>query len=96
MGAVPSVSLPPVLSCPDGIPCKDDCYVVRNMIGGPYGKSIAASYAANYELLTTDREEYHSQLAAWLERRAPDFFRFHVSGDFIDADHLHRTIVVAR
>ena len=95
MGAVPSVSLPPVVSCAKDIPCRSDCYVIRNMIGGPYGKSIGASYAANWELLTHDREDYHAQLDAWLSRRAPGFFRFHVSGDFVDCDHLHRSMVLA-
>ena len=95
MGAVPSISLLPVLTCPANIPCAKDCYVVTSMIGGPYGKSIDKSYRANLELFTADRNEYFRQLGGWLDRHQPQRFRFHVSGDFVDSDHLERTFGIA-
>lgn len=96
MGGVPSVSFPPVITCGARIPCARLCYVVRNMIAGPYGKQIAASYAANLEFFNADRAAFFDALARYLERRAPRFFRFHVSGDWTDADHLRRAFETAR
>jgi len=96
MGNVPSVSFPPVITCGAKIPCAVKCYVVRNMIGGRYGKTIAASYAANLEFFNADRDAFFGQLARFLERRTPRFFRFHVSGDVIDADHMRRMLDTAR
>jgi hypothetical protein len=96
LGGIPSVSLPPVLTCAKGIPCARECYVVRNMLGGPYGAAIGASYRANLDLLRADRDSFFSQLRAYLERRAPRFFRYHVSGDYVDSDHLMRALELAR
>jgi hypothetical protein len=66
------------------------------MIRGPYGKSISASYAANLEFFRADRDAFFSQLSEFLTRRAPRFFRFHVSGDILDTDHMRRILRTAR
>ena len=95
MGLIPSVSLPAIKTC-GNVPCTRDCYVVRNMYHGPYGKNIIKSHSANLELLTTDREEYFFQLENWILKHKPSLFRFHVSGDFIDKDHMVRTVNLAR
>lgn len=95
MGEIPSVSLPPVTSCPDGIPCKKVCYVRRNMLAGPYGKAIAASYAANWEFWNADGQAYFDQLNKWIKRNRPRYFRFHVSGDFPSEIYLWCCFAVA-
>lgn len=95
LGYIPSVSFPPVVTCAARIPCAATCYAVK-MTRGPYGAAILKSYRANFELFTADRAEFFRQLAEFLQRRAPHFFRFHVSGDFIDADHMARAFDVAR
>ena len=96
MGMIPSVSLTAVKACGDGVPCAADCYVVRNMYGGPWRKSILASHEANLAFLLADRDAFFSQLNSYLERKRPDFFRYHVSGDWLDADHLKRALELAR
>jgi len=96
MGAVPSVSLPPVKSCARDIPCARVCYVVCNMLRGRYGATIARSYAANLAFLLADADAFFGQLSQYLQRRKPEYFRFHVSGDFISPDHMRRAFDVAR
>jgi len=95
MGSIPSVSLPAVKSCGD-VPCTKDCYVVRNMYGGPWRKNILAAHNANLDFLQGDRDGFFMALETWIVKKSPDLFRFHVSGDFIDRDHLQRTIELAR
>lgn len=96
MGGIPSVSLPPIKSCARGIPCALLCYVIVNMLGGPYGKAIGKSYQANYDFLRADPDRFFADLGRYLARKSPALFRFHVSGDFISADHLKRAIQIAR
>lgn len=96
MGPIPSVSLPAVASCGKGIPCAKDCYVIRNMYRGRYGAAILASHRYNMELLRADRSEFFRQLSAFLTRTKPELFRYHVSGDWIDSDHLTRALDTAR
>lgn len=95
LGSVPSVSLPPVVTCGVDIPCANDCYVVRNMLGGPYKKTIAKSYRANLEFIREDIAGFFDQLNRYIERRTPEFFRFHVSGDFISYNHLGHAFLTA-
>lgn len=76
MGAIPSVSLPPVITCPSGCPCAKKCYAAKLCRLRP---SVREAYARNLEILTRDPDAY------WLQVRAAAsmarFFRFHVSGD---------------
>ena len=96
LGGIPSVSLPPILSCARGIPCALKCYVICNMLRGPYGKAISKSYRANYDFLRADPDQFFADLRSWIARISPALFRFHVSGDFLSADHLERAIRCAR
>lgn len=96
MGAIPSVSLPPVLSCGRDIPCAAGCYVVRNMLRGPHGAVIAKSYRANYEFACDDIAGYFAAIAKFITKNRPVFFRFHVSGDFLNSDYFGRCCDIAR
>jgi hypothetical protein len=96
LGMIASVSLPAVKACGKNIPCARTCYVVKNMYSGPWRKSIMASHQANYDLLLADRDDFFAQLAGWISKHAPKMFRYHVSGDWIDSDHMHRAFELAR
>ena len=79
MGAIPSVSLPPVLTCLENVPCAHDCYAVRFCRLRP---SVRAAYESNLEIYKENPERFWSEVerAAKMHR----FFRFHVAGDIPD------------
>jgi len=93
VGAVPSISLPPVITCAPKIPCALKCYA-RKMIARR--ANIGASYQANLDYLLADPESFFDDLSRFLSRSAPALFRFHVSGDFISGEHLGRALSLAR
>ena len=92
MGSIPSVSLPAVLSCDPAAPCAVDgtCYVVANMYRGPWWRNVLQSHLANFALWNADPESYFAQLSGWIERRRPELFRVHVSGDCPTEDYMNR------
>ena len=91
MGAIPSVSLPPIVTCKNCSTCAKKCYAAK--LCRIY-KSVREAYQNNLDILTADRDEYFQQVTA--AARMSRFFRFHVSGDIIDADYLDRMVKTAR
>ena len=83
MGAIPSVSLPPIVTCPKGCPCAKKCYAAKLCRLRP---SVKAAYQRNLDIYNADPVAY------WLQVKAAActtrFFRFHVSGDIIDAQYF--------
>lgn len=83
LGDVPSVSLPPVVTCPHGVPCAAKCYAAKIARLRP---SVRKAYARNLSILSESPESYHLQVrAAAVTSR---FFRWHVSGDIPDLSYL--------
>jgi hypothetical protein len=98
MGFIKSVSLPPVTTCPNWRKCLNEkgkliCYAVRMYKNKARG-NVGRAWDRNLSILQADRDNYFIQVkaAAMLER----FFRWHVSGDIIDADYLDRMVKLAR
>lgn len=90
MGAIPSVSLPPVITCAQGCKCANKCYAVKLC---RIRKSVRTAYDRNLRILLEDPRSYWTQVqAAAMTTR---FFRFHVSGDIIDRDYLHNMVQMA-
>ena len=76
MGAIPSVSLPPVVTCAAGCPCAKKCYAVKMC---RIYKNVKSSYQNNLDILHNDWPEYWRQVRAAV--KCSHYFRFHVSGD---------------
>lgn len=91
MGAIPSVSLPPVITCKNCATCAKKCYAAKLCRLYP---SVRKSYENNLEVLKADRNAYFAQVKA--SAMMTRFFRFHVSGDIIDTDYLDRMCKLAR
>ena len=89
MGDVASVSLLPFLSCP-GI-CKDTCgpicYAAK--IANLY-KTVLNSYARNQAIAIFRPDVYWT--AVDLAMKSHRFFRFHVSGDILNAAYFQKMI----
>ncbi len=91
LGAIPSVSLPSVLTC-RGCACQKKCYA-RKLERAR--KNVAAAYAHNLSVLRNDPDIYWREVEAAIMMSR--FFRFHVSGDIPDMDYLiHMVDVSAR
>ena len=91
MGAIPSVSLPPITTCRPGCPCAKDCDAAKL---ARFRKTVRESYERNLSILSNDPDSY------WLQVRSAasmtTAFRFHVSGDIPDAAYLQEMAKTAR
>ena len=83
MGAIPSVSLVPIVTCPAGVPCAKKCYACRLC---RIRKTVSDAYERNYDILIKNPAAYWAQVkaAAMVTR----YFRFHVAGDIPTADYF--------
>lgn len=91
MGPIPSVSLPPIVTCKNCASCAKKCYAAKL---AKIRKTVREAWQRNLDILNADRDSYFIQVkaAAMVTR----FFRFHVSGDIIDIDYLDRMVKLAR
>ena len=92
MGAVASVSTPPFLSCPASCAgtCGVSCYAAKLAAMRP---SVLRAYAINMAIAILRPDVYWSAIDAAC--KAVRFFRFHVSGDIINAEYFRRMIETA-
>lgn len=91
MGQIPSVSLPPVVTCHNCETCAKKCYAVKLC---KIYKTVREAYNRNFDILWSDRDSYFSQVQA--VAMVNRYFRWHVSGDIVDKDYLDRMCKVAR
>ena len=91
MGRIPSVSLPPIVTCANQCECAKKCYAVK--LCRLY-KNVKQSYAENLKAYISDPEFYFDELNRAL--RFTSFFRMHVSGDIPDPDYFERLCKTAR
>lgn len=90
MGYIPSVSLPPVITCANGCKCAQKCYAAKLC---RIRKSVREAYQRNLDILTSDPAAYWLQVKA--AAMVTKYFRYHVSGDIVNADYLHNMCKLA-
>lgn len=90
MGAIPSVSLPPVITCAAGCPCAKKCYAVKMC---RIYKNVKASYQNNLDILQSDPARYWGDILATVKMSR--YFRFHVSGDIPNSEYFANMVSVA-
>ena len=93
MGAIPSVSLLPGMTCP--ATCKEtcgvDCYAWKIAL---IRSNVMKSYAKNTAIATLQPDIYWTQVkAAAIGSR---WFRFHVAGDIPTSDYFNRMIQLVK
>jgi hypothetical protein len=91
MGAIPSVSLPPIVTCPAGAPCAGKCYAAKMCRIYP---SVKKAYQNNLDILNDNWNEYWQQVRAAVALNK--YFRFHVSGDIPNAAYFKEVVITAR
>ena len=90
MGYIPSVSLPPVVTCAANCKCAKKCYAAKMCRIYP---SVREAYNRNLEILQSNDTEYWWQVQQAV--RMAKYFRFHVSGDIVDAHYFNWMVTVA-
>lgn len=91
MGYIPSVSLPPVVTCANGCTCSKKCYAARLC---KIRKTVREAYERNLQILNTDPAAYWLQVKA--AAMVTKYFRFHVSGDIVNAEYLRNMCQTAQ
>ena len=94
IGRVLNVSLPPIITCANCKECKHFCYDVKACL--QYPGTVIDARIRNLTILKKSRALYFQTIRNKLSRRRTNkFFRWHVSGDIIDADYLDNMIQIA-
>lgn len=95
IGRVLNVSLPPMLTCANCKECRHYCYDIKACL--QYPNTVIDARIRNYTILQKNRALYFDTIRETLKRRRKNkFFRWHVSGDIIDADYLENMIAIAK
>lgn len=90
MGKISSVSLPPIVTCREGCACAKKCYAAKI---ARLRKNVKESYDRNLRILRNNPDDYWKQVR--IAVATSKYFRFHVSGDIVDAEYLANMIDVA-
>lgn len=93
MGAVASVSVLPFVTCPAACreTCAGKCYAAKIANIRP---AVMSAYARNTAIYFDDAANYFAQIRAYCA--GVRFFRWHVSGDIINAEYFAGMIDTAR
>ena len=91
MGSIPSVSLPPIVTCPAGCPCAKKCYAAKLCRLRP---AVRNAYQRNLDILNCDWDDYWRQVRSAIMGNR--FFRFHVSGDIPNAGYFKEMVISAQ
>lgn len=94
MGAIPSLSLPPITTCSKEAckHCGKKCYALKITKLRP--KTVGAAYQRNLDILQNDPDKYWREVNAALSINR--FFRFGVSGDIYNKEYLVKMCELAR
>ena len=87
---IPSVSMPVGVTCRPDAPCFAKCYARKGNMARP---NVKAAYTGNLEAYKADPEFFFRFISA--TTRFHTFFRWHASGDIVDARYLAGMVKVA-
>lgn len=90
LGSIPSINLPPIVTCRPDAPCKQNCYACK---GRFCFRNVKKTLELNHAEWKNSPKEYaKSVIDACANVR---FFRWHSAGDIPDADYLKMMCWVA-
>jgi len=92
VGSVPSIGLPPVITCNPKAKCFKDCYVLKSYRIYP---SVRQAYQKNLNTFNSNPDLYFESISEFIRIRKPTLFRFHVSGDIPNRRYLAGMIKLA-
>lgn len=94
LGLIPSVNLPPILSCRDKCPCANDCYARK----GRYRfKNVQESLLNNFKLYKNNPEQYFDEIYHSINTGiiVYSYFRWHAAGDIVDEKYFDGMVGLA-
>lgn len=89
---IPSVNLPPVVTCRNDAPCRRGCYGLHGRFA--YTKAVQI-YRRNLARYLADPDGYFSDIEAWLHLNPARYFRWHSTGDIVDPYYLDKMVELA-
>lgn len=94
LGIIPSVNIPPVLTCRCDAPCTKDCYALKGRFRFP---NVKANMFDNYNLYKSDPTSYFRDICSCIDNGMVtySFFRWHAAGDIVDRNYLLGMVDVA-
>jgi hypothetical protein len=93
LGKLPNISLTLVKACGKDVPCKKDCYALKSYRMYP---NVRKNWDENLAAYRKDPEEYFEQIARWIIKHKPKFFRWHVAGDIVDKEYAYGMAWIAQ
>lgn len=94
LGVIPSVNLPPILTCRPRCPCARDCYATK---GHFRFKNVRDNLESNYRLYLDDPRTYFTEIKHAINDGlvSYSYFRWHAAGDFVDKPYFEGVVKVA-
>lgn len=89
----PNVSMTPIKACRNCKECKTDCYALKSY---RMYKEARNAWDNNLRLATEDRAQYFDDISAYIGKKSPRFFRWHVAGDILDQPYCDSMVAIAR
>lgn len=95
LGVIPSVNLPPIISCREGCPCAKDCYATKGRFRFP---NVKDNMMSNYIEYCSNPERYFSDISLAVNNGmvSYSYFRWHASGDIVDEGYFDGMVEVAK
>ena len=94
LGVIPSVNLPPVVTCRKDAPCVKDCYARK---GRFRFRTVVDNMDLNYALYQSYPDEYFKEIKKFLNNGfiSYAYFRWHAAGDIVDSSYFKGMVKVA-
>lgn len=94
-GKIPSINLPPLITCRENAPCSKLCYARK---GNFNYANVKKSHKDNYEHFQNDPQDYFNSIINYLNNDdiVYKFFRWHSSGDIVNINYLMGMVKVAK
>jgi hypothetical protein len=90
---VANVSLVPCATCPADAPCRSKCYAMKAFRQYP---NVRKAWGENTESVKQNDIQYFEDICQYVEKKRPEYFRWHVAGDILNQDYLEGMKIVAK
>jgi hypothetical protein len=92
---IPTINLPPIITCRCGAPCAKGCYGLR---GNHRFENVKKSQRENLAIFENSPEQYFADIDSFLKNGLTiyKYFRFHSTGDIVNDDYFCKMVELAK